>query len=395
MKREMYILLTVGISLLALASTVAAQDEQWLQYKCEREAERIVGYGDMRTLSLEVSTDKPPGVNLPQFKAENPLFAKWSTPMVKSGFLWIALDRTSEKAKPDRLFIDSNANGHLDDEEAQSPYQTDQFYMRFGPVKVVFDGEDGPVAYHLNLRFFEYQNNRRLYVSSGGWYEGDVVVAGQKKLCVLIDQDANGTFDDSALDPAKSDRIRIGGRDPRDTRFVGRYIDVDGVLYKLEVAHDGAFVKLAKAEGVKYGSVRVPETIAEFSAGGPNGLFKFKPDKGTGSLPVGRYRVNSWTIDRKDEKGKPWQLKGTFFTAKGNFQVTQKAETALDIGEPVTGTVSARLNGDNYEFSKSLKGPLGEYVMLSSSGQDIRDLWKMKASNKEASYEKLYPIPDQ
>ena len=394
MKREMCILLSVGTALLVLASTVAAQEEQWLQYKCEREAERIVGYGDMRTLSLEVSTDKPPGVNLPQFKAENPLFAKWSTPMVKSGFLWIALDRTSEKEKPDRLFIDSNGNGHLDDEEAQSPYQTDQYYTRFGPVKVVFDGEDGPVAYHLNFRFFDYQNNRRLYVSSGGWYEGDVVVAGQKKLCVLIDQDANGTFDDSALDPAKSDRIRIGGRDPRDTRFVGRYIDVDGVLYKLEVAHDGAFVKLAKAEGVKYGSVRVPETITEFSAGGINGLFTFKPDKGTCSLPVGRYRVNSWTIDRKDEKGKPWQLKGTFFTAKGNFQVTQKAETALDIGEPVTGTVSARLNGDNYEFSKSLKGPLGEYVMLSSSGQDIRDLWKMKASNKEASYEKLHPIPD-
>jgi hypothetical protein len=75
--------------------------------------------------------------------------------------------------------------------------------------------------------------------------------------------------------------------------------------------------------------------------------------------------------------------------------VTEGTETALEIGEPVTVTVSARLNGDNYEFSKGLKGPMGEYVMLTSGGQDVRNLWKMKAANKEGTYEKLYPIPDQ
>ncbi len=395
MKRETYILLTVGIGLLVSASTAGAQDEQWLQYKCEREAERIVGFSDMRTSSLEASPDKPPGVKLPQFKAENPLFAKWTTPMVKSGFLWVALDRTSQQGKWDRLFIDSNGNGHLDDEEAQTPYQTDQYYTRFGPVKVVFEAEDGPVAYHLNLRFFDYQNNKRLYVNSGGWYEGEVTVAGKKKYCVLIDQNANGTFDDIGLDPSKSDRIRIGEKGGIDSRFVGRYIEIDGVLYQTEIARDGAFIKLAKAEDVKFGSVRVPETITEFSAGGANGLFTFKPDKGTGSLPVGMYRVNSWRIDRKDEKGKSWQLNGTYFSAKGDFEVTEGAETALEIGEPITGTVSTRLNGDSYEFSKSLKGSLGEYVMLTSSGQEVGSLWKMKASNKKASYEKLYPIPDQ
>lgn len=395
MKREMYILLAAEIGLLVLASTARAQDEQWLQYKCEREAERIIGFADMRTSSLEVSPIKPPDVKLPQFKTENPLFAKWMTPMVKSGFLWVAVDRTSEQGKYDRLFIDSNGNGHLDDEEAQVPYQTDTYYTRFGPVKVVFEAEDGPVAYHLNLRTFDYQNNRRLYVNSGGWYEGEVTVAGKKRHCVLIDQNNNGTFNDSSIEPDNCDRIRIGERGEIDSRFTGRFIEIDGVLYQTEVARDGAFVKLAKAEGVKFGSVRMPETITEFSAGGPNGQFRFKPDKGTGSLPVGSYRVCSWKIDRKDEKGKLWQLIGMSFAAQSSFEVTEGAETALEIGEPVTGTISARLNGDNYEFSKSLKGPLGEYVMLASGGQDIRNQWKMKAANKEGTYEKLYPIPDQ
>ena len=62
-------MLAAGIGLLVRGSTVRAQDEQWLQYKCEREAERIVGFGDMRTSSLEVSPIKPPDVKLPQFKA--------------------------------------------------------------------------------------------------------------------------------------------------------------------------------------------------------------------------------------------------------------------------------------------------------------------------------------
>jgi predicted heme/steroid binding protein len=54
-----------------------------------------------------------------------------------------------------------------------------------------------------------------------------------------------------------------------------------------------------------------------------------------------------------------------------------------------------RLNGENYEFSKSLRGSLGEYITLNSSGQNIGDMWKMKAVNKEGIFEKIYPIPDQ
>ena len=316
--------------------------------------------------------------------------------MVKSGRLWIALDRTSEQGKWDRLFIDSNGNGHLDDEDAVTAYRTEQRYTYFGPVKIVFEREDGPISYHLNFRFYDYnERNRRLYIYSGGWYEGEVTVAGQKKYCVLIDYNTNGTFNDKSLQARDSDRIRIGTKGDRNDCFVGNYIEVDDILYRTEIARDGAFVKLSRADDVKFGNIRVPAAITEFSADGENGQFTREMKNGIVKLPVGKYRIDHWEIDRKDEKGKSWTMRGSSFGERGNFEITEEAETALEIGEPVTASLQVNLNGTNYDFSKSLRGPLGEYVRLTSSGRDIDNLWKMKARNKEGTFEKMYPMPDQ
>ena len=393
MVKRNYILLAVGISLLVLTTSAGAQDEQWLQYHSEREAHRIIGG---MSSSRTVTSNKPQDVKLPEFKTQQQFFLDWATPMVKSGRLWIALDRTSEQGKWDRLFIDSNGNGHLDDEDAVTAYRTDRNYTYFGPVKIVFEGEDGPISYHLNFRFLDLnEQNRRLYIYSGGWYEGEVTVAGQKKYCMLIDYNVNGTFDDKSLQARDSDRIRIGKKGDQNTGFVGNYIEVDNVLYRTEIARDGAFVKLSSADDVKFGNIRVPAAITEFSAGGENGLFTLETENGVARLPAGEYRVDHWEIDRKDEKGKSWTMRGSSFGERGNFAITEEAETALEIGEPVTASLQANLNGTNYEFSKSVRGSLGEYVSLTSAGQDVSNLWKMAAKNKDGTFEKIYPIPDQ
>ena len=386
-------MLAVGISLLVLTSTSGAQDEQWLQYHSEREAQQITGG---MSSSRTVTPDKPQGVKLPEFKTKQQFFIDWPSPMVKSGRLWIALDRTSEQGKWDRLFIDSNGNGHLDDEEAVTAYRTEQYFTYFGPVKIVFEGEDGPISYHLNFRFYDYnEQNRRLYIYSGGWYEGEVTVDGEKKYCVLIDYNVNGTFDDKSLQASNSDRIRIGKKGEQDTGFVGNYIEVDDVLYRTEIARDGAFVKLSSADDVKFGNVRVPAAITEFAAGSENGLFTREVNEGLARLPVGTYRIDHWQIDRKDEKGKSWIMRGSSFRERGDFEVTEAGETALDIGEPVAANLQVGLNGENYEFEKSVRGSLGEYVSLTSSGQEERNSWKMKATNEDGTFAKTYPMPDQ
>jgi len=396
MKGKTYICLAVGITILILTSAASAQDEQWLQYHSEREAMQIVG--DMTRSNLRLTSEKPQGVELPDFNCDAPFFASWSTPMVENEPpIWIAVDRSAEQGRWDQLYIDSNINGHLNDENPVKAYRTDQYYTYFGPVKVVFEGEDGPLTYHLNFMFRENEETRQLYVSTGCWYEGDITVAGAKKYCMLIDYNGNGTFNDKSLNSSDCDRIRIGEKGTRDTGYVGNYIEIDNVLYHTEIARDGAYIKLSKAEDVKLGTVRLPDTITEFAAGGENGLFTFKPENGAGSLPVGKYRINSWTIERKDEKGKKWELQGKSYTPQGDFEITEGAEKSLEIGEPLRGNLQVSFNAEteNYEFEKNVRGRMGEYVTLTRGGQRVSNLWKMRAKNKEGTFAKTYPMPDQ
>jgi hypothetical protein len=381
--------LTVAIITIFLITSAFAQDEQWLQYHSERQAYRSVG--DMGSSTLRPTTTKPEGVKLPEFKNDNPLFFQWSSPMVEDGKLWIALDRTNPKGNWDRLYVDSNGNSKLEDETVVKPYQSDQYYTYFGPVKVIFKGEDGPVAYHLDFRFFSYEGREeRLSVFPGCWYEGQIIVGGKTKHCVLIDQNVNGVFNDKSLEAHNCDRIRIGKKSDRDTRYVGNYIEIDGILYEPKIARDGACIKLTKAENVKYGNVRLPDSITEFTVGGENGLFNVKLENGSGKLPVGKYRINFWAIDRKDNKDRQWRLLGRNYSNKGDFDIRENQDTEqLSIGEPIVSNLTARLNKDTYSFGQELEGKLDERISLTLNGTRPQAP-KLHVKSDDGKYDRTY-----
>jgi hypothetical protein len=373
--------LAVGVQL------CAAEELQWLQYRSSREARSIVG--DMGSQSLKMSSDKPEGIELPEFKGEEPLFAEWSSPMVEGGHLWIALDRTHKHGPHDSLFIDSNGDGRLSDESATAAYRTEQNYTYFGPVKVVFEGEDGPISYHLNFRFYGYEDRRYLYISPGGWYEGDITVGGEKKYCVLIDQNVNGTFNDKSIQAYNCDRVRIGKKDERDTRFVGNYIEIDGAFYRPEIARDGAYIKLEAAEDIRFGKVKMQEAITGFSAGGENGLFAIKLEKGVGELPVGKYRIDYWAIERKDDGGSTWELRGQGFGDKGKFEVNEEGQTELTVGEPIISNLKARIQKTRYSFNQEMKGQLGERISLTRSNSRPRAP-KLHIKSGDGKYDRTF-----
>jgi hypothetical protein len=386
MRKKLFIPTAVGIVLFILVLQAPAQQEQWLQYHSSRDAAQI--FGSVGLQEIQVSSEQPTGVKLPQFKGKSQLFAKWPTPMVKNGFLWVALDRTHKQGPYDLLYIDSNCNGALDDESAVSAYRMDQRSSYFGSVKVIFEIEDGPVTYHLNFNQYQYDDTR-FYASSGGWYEGEISVGTEKKRCVLFDYNANGTFNDKSTNAGDCDRIRIGKQGGQETVFTGNYIVIDKTLYRPEIARDGACIKLSKAEDVKFGSVRVPESITQLSANGENGLFILKPEKGAAMLPVGKYCVYDWAIERQDDKGTNWRLKGSGFGESNVFEVAEDKPAILTIGEPIIAALAASEREGTYSFNHGMKGRAGERIELTRNGAQPQAP-KVRITNADGTYDRTY-----
>jgi len=346
-----------------LAATAWAQPEQWLEYHS--------GGDSLSYHSIPLTTNPPPGIALPAVKAM-PYFARWLTPMDPAGGRWICFDRSRKSGPYDLMYIDSTGAGRLDN---QPPVQgrVDSYNSFFPATAVTFKGEDGPITYHLALRFYQYDRNpANLLVSSAGWYEGSVNFGGVKKHIQLIDGNVNGTFNDMKGNPFDSDRIQIDG-DQVGERYLGKLLEVDGKFFRFDVARDGAFVKVQPAENVTLGAVRVPDNISEFSAYGENGYFVRKPANGELTMPVGKYRMVRWTINRKDDKDVSWSMSGYNFPETAVFEVAAGNPATLKIGEPVRAELQANDNGNRQmTFSLNFIGQQKEAIEMLRDNQRPR-----------------------
>jgi hypothetical protein len=343
-----------------VASTALAQKEQWLEYHTSRDGQ---GYH-----YLDLTTNPPPNVALPKFNAQ-PWFARWATPMDPKGGRWLCFDRSRKSGLYDRVYIDSKGDGRLDDKEPISVSHSDQYNAYFDSVRVVFKGEDGPITYHLVLRYMQYEgSDPRVLASSGGYYSGLVDIGGKKRRLNLIDGNVNGAFNDSAGDNADCDQVEVEN-DKAGQRYQGKLLEVDGQFYRFEAARDGAFVKIQKAEDVEFGQVKVPEAVSQIVVFGANGQFTRKPVKGQFSLPAGKYRVQDWVIDRKDEKGTAWHLTGYGPDDSAKFEVAAGKPATLAVGEPVFAKMDARETSGNVSFSLRFEGQYHESVQFTKGDQ--------------------------
>lgn len=342
---------SLALVAMALATSAYAQKEQWLQYHTTREGR---GYR-----WLELTTTAPTNLSLPKFKAK-PYFARWVSPLEPTKERWLAFDRSRNAGPFDKLYIDAKGDGKLDG-PAIGTWRSDPYSSYFEPAKVVFKGEDGPITYHLVVRAMQYEGERepRALASSGGFYSGQVDFGGKKKTIELIDANVNGTFNDLPFD---ADRIQVEG-DKSGERYIGKLLEVDNAFYRIEIARDGAFIKVQKAENVVLGKVRVPDTLSQFVAWGENGQFYRKPLKGELTLPAGNYRAQEWTIERKDSKGAQWNLSGSFGEDLA-FEVAEGKTATLEMAEPIRVEMTARDMTNQISFNLSFVGRAGESIQI-------------------------------
>jgi hypothetical protein len=356
------------VAAVAVAIPALAQTEQWLDYHVSREGR---GYR-----SLTLTTNPPPNIKLPKFNAQ-PYFAQWTTPMDPAG-RWLCLDRARKSGLYDRVYFDTTGSGRLDDRTPVSTAHSDQYSAYFEPARVVFKGEDGPVTYHLVFRFAQYGDGEpNLMASSGGYYAGKVDIGGKKRQIELIDENVNGTFNDRSAEMNDCDGVALDG-DKVGERRLGKLLEVDSQFYRIEVARDGAFVKLQKAENITLGPVRVPEGISELVAFSENGHFVRKPAKGEFTLPVGPYHIQNWKIDRKDARGAAWELSAYGLNDSARFEVAAGKAVSLEVGEPMRAVLQVekpmarpgvKVPTNEVTFNLSFEGRYGESLQIMKGNQ--------------------------
>jgi len=364
-----------------------------LKYRWSDRGWRLLEGKDFQRIYMTMR--KPDGIRLGNFKNDNVLFGQWHSPVVKGGYRWIALDRTYKYGQFDRLIMDTNGDGHLDDETAtiansSSQPSTENYFISFGPVEVLLNQDNGPRICHLSLGF--YYNDKELCTGTVGWYEGYVNVGGEKLLCLLVDKNSDGTFDTKSPKMSESDLIAFGKEDRRIIRMVGEYVELDGNMYTLGITkgRDSVKVNLKSVKNVPFGEIRLPKNITTFTAAGQNGLFTARPKEGLANLPVGTYCIDHWITEQKDEQDNKWTLKGHSFGDSDVFEVSEGHQTTLSVGEPLfTSLEQISKNEDVYSFiNPKLYGQMDEEINLACNEDDLQLLLHIKSKN--GSYDRTF-----
>ena len=106
-----------------------------------------------------------------------------------------------------------------------------------------------------------------------------------------------------------------------------------------------------------------------------------KPVKGGFTLPVGKYRIQQWTLDRKDDKGATWQLMGYNFNESARFEVAASKPVSLEVGEPMRAVMEAQEPvarpgsvdpGKQVAFSLQFLGQYGETLQIMKGNERPR-----------------------
>jgi len=370
-------------ALLAMASAVQGQETQWLQYRSSADASRLDAWSSSR--ELEALSERPPGVELPEFKCDRPLFAQWKTEMVPAGFLWLAMDKAKGKGSYDLLYLDSDCDGSLADETAIAPHRTDQYRRQFGPVKIVFPGEDGPITYHLNVTRYTYSGDRAgIRAAAGGWYEGRVTLEGKSLRFLLLDFNSNGAFNDLSLHFSDMDAFRLQSGDDLLVRAVGKYMSHAGKLYRMEIPRDGGSVRFVLAPGLPMGQVRTPPGTGHVAFLGPMYHHRTDPDENDlCQLAAGTYTVEYWNIERKDAMGKVWTMSARESENARPIEVKAGETVDLSIGDGTRADLETTKSGKSYTFKLKLVGTLGDNVRIApKDGQSSPRLTITSADGK-------------
>ena len=215
---------------------------------------------------------------------------------------------------------------------------------------------------------------------------GDIsAVAGLSELVDLRMQD-NNVSDISAVEKLANLKALYAFGNPADipksllaeNSSVGVFVD------------STQFTKSVEEDSTAIGKINLSGEVSNFMVSRNKCSIKVLAEDGASQLPVGKYKVSSWAVEKKDKEGVMWKLTGSIKSAKlGVFEISNAEAVKLDIGGPIVATLSAKKNYSGYSFSQNMAGKMGESVTITRNGAQSAPP-KLHIKNKAGTYDKTF-----
>jgi hypothetical protein len=234
-----------------------------------------------------------------------------------------------------RFYFDVNHNGDLTDDpvtEATMAQNNSTNYAssQFPSVSVKIEVDGAKIDYAFTMSVYSYSSTDFSYanasLSASAYREGQMVINGKNRRVVVVDSNSNGRYDDqSGIDdkvqladgtvyPKMGDMMFImdpaplvpqgNPYDPSTndvSHFVGKRVNVDGQFLDLKITPAGDQVTLEPSKA-PVGYVVNPNKGYRAIVYGEEGFMKIAGDEsGKAPLPVGEWKLASYTIEKKGE----------------------------------------------------------------------------------------------
>jgi hypothetical protein len=316
--------------------------QQSLRHDVTQEACSETGTERIR---LSFKHKAPEGIDMPAFNGSKVCFARWKTPRVEAGHLWLALDRSMGAPCLDLLYFDTNCNQSLEDETPLKAVEVSDAWFHFEPVRILFH-ED---PYVLRISFFRYPGLEGFYTSAASRHEGTVNLGGDTVFCRLIDANCNGTFNDIDEKMESTDRMELGEKENPKRYLTGKYLLKNSTYYRIEAALDGSTVSFIHEQELPLATLSVPEEVKEVNLYGAGGHLILEQMEGEVPVPAALGKNRSM-----------------------EHPITLVAGTGIHVavGQPLRAELEIKpRRGGIYTINEKLKSGWGDDVEIEVNGQ--------------------------
>lgn len=148
------------------------------------------------------------------------------------------------------------------------------------------------------------------------------------------------------------------------------------------------------------GTLKLPENVSVELISPEHGTLMFNGATGAGTfqLPQGSYRLESWTLEKKGDKGHLWKLSGDVNTARMIDIGAEPTELSIQT-EPIHCDLSVHPGSEAMNFTLGLNGPSGERLRVSGDAPGVKSDQLPQPTfvlyNANKSFEKSYDFQSQ